>query len=166
MSIKQKIIIFLSILFISVLGNAFLTYKLEQYSQEKAQWIKHTNEVIFSMNEYLMSMQDAETGQRGYLLTQKSTYLEPYHTGMKNAQEYYTELMERTLDKKNKKLLEEMKVLETQKFSELKTTIELINSQKIEKALEKLVDIQKKSPTWESELINYRIIIVEKYSGA
>jgi len=135
MTIKQKIMIFLGILFISVIGNSFLTYKLEQYSQEKAKWIEHTHKVILFMKEYFMAMEDAETGQRGYLLTQNSKYLEPYHNGIKNAEENFLELQKLTVDKKNQDLLKEIKILENKKFNELQFTIDLTNNNHLSKAL-------------------------------
>jgi len=135
MTIKQKITVFLTILFISVIGNAFLTYKLEQYSQDKAQWVQRTNNIILTMKIYLMSMKDAETGQRGYLLTQNSKYLEPYHTGIKNIKEYYQKLMVLTQDKSNKKLLTDIQLLEIKKITELQKTIDLTNNGHLSDAL-------------------------------
>ena len=135
MTIKQKITLFLSILFISVIGNAFLTYKLEQYSQDKAKWVKHTNEVITHMREYLSGMQDSETAQRGYLLTKNTIYLEPYHYGSLKVEEHYNELLKLTLDKPNQILLTEMKKLKIRKFNELQITIQLTNDGKFTEAL-------------------------------
>ncbi|MBU2093267.1 MAG: response regulator [Alphaproteobacteria bacterium] len=40
--------------------------------------IRHTHEVIIALNEMLSTTQDAETGQRGYLLTGNEGYLAPY----------------------------------------------------------------------------------------
>jgi CheY-like chemotaxis protein/signal transduction histidine kinase/CHASE3 domain sensor protein len=40
--------------------------------------IFHSHEVIVAMDELLSAVQDAETGQRGFLLTGKDKYLEPY----------------------------------------------------------------------------------------
>ena len=140
MTIKQKITMFLGILFFSVLGNSFLTYKLEQFSEEKAKWIKHANEVIITMDSYLSAMQDAETGQRGYLLTQDPKYLEPYHNGMVNAKEFYTLLSTLTLEKENIKLLKDIKLLENKKFDELQITIDLTNNNKLKEALKIVKD--------------------------
>src|SRR4051812_1718123 len=45
---------------------------------ESAKWVNHTNEVIHRLEETLSTLKDAETGQRGYLLTGNTEYLEPY----------------------------------------------------------------------------------------
>ena len=43
-------------------------------------------------------MTDAETGQRGFLLTGNINYLEPYHNGVEEAQRTYSELLRLTSD--------------------------------------------------------------------
>ena len=42
-------------------------------------WVAHTRDVIDAAERTLSDAQDAETGQRGYLLTGDTAYLEPYH---------------------------------------------------------------------------------------
>ena len=135
MTIKSKVTFFLSILFAVVIGNSFFTYKLEQYSQEKVSSINHANKVIINMKEYLMSMRDAETGQRGYLLTQNPKYLEPYHNGIANAKDISNTLMKLTLNDESKALLKEIKQLEILKYQELQRTIKLANEDKLQEAL-------------------------------
>jgi CHASE3 domain sensor protein len=41
-------------------------------------WQNHTYEVLNTLGETAANIDDAETGQRGYLLTGQATYLEPY----------------------------------------------------------------------------------------
>ena len=40
--------------------------------------VVHTHEVIEMAKDVLIGLDDAETGQRGYLLSGESRYLEPY----------------------------------------------------------------------------------------
>ncbi|MBU4434950.1 MAG: response regulator [Alphaproteobacteria bacterium] len=42
--------------------------------------IQHTHTVLISIDELFSTIQDAETGQRGFLLTGNDRYLEPYQT--------------------------------------------------------------------------------------
>ena len=51
---------------------------------EAAHWREHTYEVLNSLDETVGLLSDAETGQRGYLLTGDEAYLEPYHTAIKS----------------------------------------------------------------------------------
>lgn len=47
--------------------------------QERSyRWVRHTLEVQSRLGGILSHMQDAETGQRGYVLTGRAEYLEPY----------------------------------------------------------------------------------------
>jgi signal transduction histidine kinase len=43
--------------------------------------VDHTNMVMRQLDGVLAGMVDAETGQRGYIITADSAYLEPYHSG-------------------------------------------------------------------------------------
>ena len=45
-----------------------------------ADWVRHTHEVLAGLDELLSAMKDAETGERGYVITGESPYLEPYNT--------------------------------------------------------------------------------------
>jgi CHASE3 domain sensor protein len=48
------------------------------------QRIVQTHQAIVSLDELLSQVQDAETGQRGYLLTGEEPYLAPYSTALKS----------------------------------------------------------------------------------
>ena len=43
-----------------------------------AKWVNHTNEVSKKVEKVIAGLVDAETGQRGYLITGKESFLEPY----------------------------------------------------------------------------------------
>lgn len=126
MSIRLKLILFISFLFISAIGNAFLTFQLEKYGEEKLGWVNHTNKAITNVNELLSHMKDTETGQRGYLLTNDIVYLEPYHSGLVGAKEHFNSLKELTSDNpRQHKRLDKIEKSMKLKFDELKETIEL-----------------------------------------
>jgi methyl-accepting chemotaxis protein len=58
--------------------------KTEQESDELRKavaWVTHTHEAISMAKDVLASAVDMETGMRGYLLTGKEAFLEPYKTG-------------------------------------------------------------------------------------
>ncbi len=50
--------------------------------QDADEAIRHTHEVLIALDEVLSTIQDAETGQRGYLLTGADKYLEPYNVAV------------------------------------------------------------------------------------
>jgi len=58
-------------------------WRQEEASTEAKGWLLHTNEVIGHVESLLNKLQDAETGQRGYLLTGNEDYLEPYQDALR-----------------------------------------------------------------------------------
>lgn len=139
MSIRVKLVLFISLLFITAVGNALFTFQLEKYGEEKLEWVIHTNNVILETKELLSNIKDTETGQRGYLLTEDTSYLEPYHAGIIAAVVHFDNLVKLTSDNPlQKKRLNEIKKFMYFKFDELKETIRLKEKQNGErnKALE------------------------------
>jgi signal transduction histidine kinase/CheY-like chemotaxis protein/CHASE3 domain sensor protein len=59
---------------------------IESMQASEAQ-IRNTHEVLTTLNELLVALQDAETGQRGFLLTRNENYLEPYTSGISMSRE-------------------------------------------------------------------------------
>jgi signal transduction histidine kinase len=55
-----------------------VSYESARTAHERALKVAHTHEVIQAIQETLVLMTDAETGQRGYLITGRNEYLEPF----------------------------------------------------------------------------------------
>jgi PAS domain S-box-containing protein len=62
------------------------------------QWVSHTNEVLTRLEAVLSTLKDAETGQRGYLLTGEPAYLEPYRDAVDRLPRQIADLRQVTLD--------------------------------------------------------------------
>jgi len=62
------------------------------------QWVSHTNEVLARLETVLSTLKDAETGQRGYLLTGEVSYLEPYREAVDRLPGQTIALRQLTLD--------------------------------------------------------------------
>jgi CheY-like chemotaxis protein len=60
------------------LASGLVAYSNIQSLRENDQAIRHTHQVLIALDDLLSTTQDAETGQRGFLLTGARTYLEPY----------------------------------------------------------------------------------------
>ena len=65
---------------LAVVLIAFFSYGSLQSRAQAAALVSHTFEVVEQLQGLLSSVKDAETGQRGYLLTGSEQYLEPYNT--------------------------------------------------------------------------------------
>ena len=57
---------------------ALSTYRALDSREAAAESVRHTLEVIQQLEALLSGLKDAETGQRGFLLTGDEKYLEPY----------------------------------------------------------------------------------------
>jgi signal transduction histidine kinase/DNA-binding response OmpR family regulator len=64
---------------VAVLVIAALSYRSLDQRAEAANAVNHTNEVQDHLHQFLSHVKDAETGQRGFLLTGDEHYLEPYN---------------------------------------------------------------------------------------
>src|SRR2546430_13479199 len=42
--------------------------------------VQHTNQALDALDDVVLTLREAETGQRGFLLTGQERYLEPYHS--------------------------------------------------------------------------------------
>ncbi|HEX4417075.1 MAG TPA: CHASE3 domain-containing protein, partial [Kofleriaceae bacterium] len=68
--------------FVVVLVIATLTYRSVVARAEASAAVSHTNEVQDHLYRLLSQIKDAETGQRGFLLTGDERYLEPYQLAL------------------------------------------------------------------------------------
>ncbi|MFA0698884.1 CHASE3 domain-containing protein, partial [Vibrio sp. 10N.222.49.C9] len=99
----------LGTLFFFSIANIGFIYFLESRSENKLQWVIHTNEVMQTSGDLLNAISDAETGQRGYLLTGQSYYLEPYFRSRDEIKSIWGDLKSLTSDNpQQQELLDEL----------------------------------------------------------
>jgi methyl-accepting chemotaxis protein len=58
-----------------------VSYRSVTKQTEAATWVAHTREVQNQLTQLLSNLEDAETGQRGYIITGIESYLSPYTDG-------------------------------------------------------------------------------------
>ena len=68
----------IALLVAALLVDAVLTLHNIREVATSVQWVSHTHEVLTQLEQVMSTLKDAETGQRGYLLTGERPYLEPY----------------------------------------------------------------------------------------
>ncbi|HEX8182732.1 MAG TPA: CHASE3 domain-containing protein [Candidatus Saccharimonadales bacterium] len=93
-----------------------------------------TYNVILAANRTLAALGDAETGQRGYLLTGKERYLQPY-TNARVAVSRNIDTLEK-LAPEMQQSIATIRILSDQKFAELNSTIQLRRAGQPQAALE------------------------------
>jgi len=62
--------------------DVFLTFVNTRQLHHDDAWVTHSHEVITGLEQVLSMTKDAESGQRGYLITGNPLYLEPYHAAI------------------------------------------------------------------------------------
>ncbi len=88
--------------------------------------VTHTYQVQSTLRLIEKDLVDAETGQRGFLVTNAPNYLEPYDTGRKNFQVHIEELKKLVSDNPTQvSRAEAVQQKAQQKFAELEETINL-----------------------------------------
>lgn len=90
--IKRSAPILLTVLVISIfmlLLSASISFKQFQSVTLSEQLVIHSHKVIQNTQELLSYIKDAETGQRGYLITQDSVFLETYKSGFNKVNQTY-----------------------------------------------------------------------------
>src|SRR6266849_512335 len=93
---------------------------------EASEWRKHTYEVLRNLDEAVARLVDAETGQRGYLLTGEESYLEPNRAAIKNIDQTIGNLKSLTSDNPNQqKRIHILEPLAERKLAELQQTIDV-----------------------------------------
>src|SRR5580658_109270 len=65
-------------LFLILATIAYITVRFAANENAAQAWVAHSYQVIASLRVVLGDAQDAETGQRGYLLTRQRDFLQPY----------------------------------------------------------------------------------------
>ena len=115
------------VLAVGVLGFAgWESYQNTAQFVEAAEWQKHTYQVLNTLDKTLARLVDAETGERGYLLTGDETYLEPYRAAIKNIDQAIGHLKDLTSDNSNQqKHIQILEPLVEAKLAELQRTIDL-----------------------------------------
>ena len=99
-------------------------------------WSIQTHEVLEKIESFFSEMKDAETGQRGYLLTGKDEYLEPYGTAVRAVPVQFEELRKLTSDNPSQQShIETLRSLIDAKLAELRETIELRRTRGAEQAI-------------------------------
>ncbi len=95
-------------------------------TQSARVWSQHSDEVLLTVKDLDLGMHDAETGQRGYLLTGSEAYLAPYEAALGRVSFLSGELQRLTADNPAEQLrLRALTPLIQHKLEELAQTVEL-----------------------------------------
>lgn len=127
----------LSISAVFVAVFATFTFFAFKERHENEYWVLYTHEVIEKSSDLLSNLKDAETGQRGFLLTGKAEYLSDYYTALAVLPSNLKELETLTANDPNEKNnVSRIKRFIDEKLGELDTTIRFVEIGEKEQALQ------------------------------
>ncbi|MET0049417.1 MAG: CHASE3 domain-containing protein, partial [Sedimenticola sp.] len=134
--LNTRIIFFFGLLALITLSNYLFLSLAESNANEQQNWIQHTQQVMVVSERILGHLRDAETGQRGFLITRNDNYLEPYNSGVASSKTALETLKTLTLDNPQQQTrLKTIHELMDDKFYELEKTIQLTRQGKHDGAL-------------------------------
>jgi signal transduction histidine kinase len=117
--------------------NLYQTFSIQPAIEQDRAMVTHTFDVILAAQQLDTAVQDAERGQRGFLITGDRTYLAPYLTGSGAAPDLVAKFRQLTGDNPDQQ--RRIAVLSTQidaKLAELKSTIDVRQAQGFDAARE------------------------------
>ncbi|MGE3315972.1 MAG: CHASE3 domain-containing protein, partial [Planctomycetaceae bacterium] len=81
-----------------VVVNASLSLRQLNELHDDASWVLQSQEVLTSLERAIGLLKDAETGQRGYIITGNQAYLEPYNSSLKMVSQAIDDFGRLTID--------------------------------------------------------------------
>ncbi len=121
---------------VTLLLVASFGYRSLDNTTQSTQLTTHTMQVMQQVDTLMSSLKDAETGQRGFLLTGRESYLEPYEGARASIPQQLQQLRQLTADNTTQQqLLSQLQRLIEEKLSELQQTVDLKRAGDSERAL-------------------------------
>ena len=107
---------------------SFVSYFIIQKLRDESGWVDHSYQVLNNVENMISSLRDAETSQRGFLLTHDSTFLQPYFGSEQKCNTSLNKIKELTRDNAaQQKLIDTLTQLAAIKFRILKQGFTVTN---------------------------------------
>ncbi len=137
LSLGAKTAIGVSVLFAALIATGILTIGLRENQAESRQSVIHTYEVLNQLEQVMSAIKDAETGQRGFILTGEDEYLDPYNAAYEKLNEVVAKLSRLTIDSPTQQhRLGKLSIRTDERLQLLKESIDLRRNQGFEPAKE------------------------------
>jgi len=124
-TIGKKIAAGFSLCMVIVVLLGVVSYRSSRFLLRSSQLVTHTHDVLRQTELVVSTLKDAETGQRGYLLTGIGRFLDPYTSAISQVGPQFDTLRHLTLDNPSQqRRLDAMQPIIAEKLDELRATIE------------------------------------------
>ncbi len=119
---------------------AVISYRNTYDLIENDSWVAHTYQVRTDLADLVSLLKDAETGQRGYLITGDDSYLAPYQSALGSIKATLDDVRKLTSDNPDQqRRLTALSPLIDAKLAELKQTIDLRRTEGLDAATKMVV---------------------------
>ena len=124
MTLSGKVIAASALLILICIGT--LSYWSQVSNEADRAWVTHTHLVVERLQAIRIDITQAETGQRGYILTGQERYMEPYRTGVDKVGQDIEALRDLTSDNLGEREnIKRLKSLIADRLAELAAGIEV-----------------------------------------
>jgi PAS domain S-box-containing protein len=135
-SLQRNLLLVLSIGLLLTFGVVAYSYRSALDNEQLNAHVRHTLEVKEQLHRVLLVFDNAETGQRGYLLTGDSSYLLPYDQAIANSESEISRLADLTHNNPlQQQQMSQLRAVGEQKLAELAQTVQLKKEGKSEEAI-------------------------------
>jgi len=129
----RKIALGFALSLVLLMAIGAVTYTSLNKLTSTSQWVTHTHDVLEHIAVVMSLLTDAETGQRGYVITGDEAFLEPYNIGSRDVLNVVKDLRKMTADNPHQqKRLDTVEQVMDTRLAELKQTIDLRRAGKFE----------------------------------
>jgi methyl-accepting chemotaxis protein len=136
----RRIAVGFSIAFALLAVIGFSAYRNIDTLTKTSYRVTHTRLVMEKIAGLLSQLKDAETGQRGFVITGDDTFLEPYQSGTSSVAQILTDLRELTADNQSQqRRIDQAEPLVASKLAEMKSSIDLRRSAGFEPAMKRVL---------------------------
>lgn len=133
----------LGLIAFALLASLFLVFQTIEVERAERAQMRRTGEILLELRNLNRAALNAETGQRGYLLTLDRRYLEPYLVGREQygpALDRLRELVRPGATARQQALLDEIENLTESKFAEMAETVALVEQREVIEARRRILD--------------------------
>jgi methyl-accepting chemotaxis protein len=134
-TVSRRLVAAFGLSALTLIVIALISYRNASRLIENDVWVSHSHQVRGELADLLSELKDAETGQRGYLITGDDSYLAPYQAALATINGTLADIRKLTSDNPNQqRRLTAIAPLIDAKLVELKQTIDLRRTEGLDAA--------------------------------
>jgi methyl-accepting chemotaxis protein len=139
-TVSKRLVVSFGLAALTLVVIAVASYRNTNRLIENNGWVTHTYQVQNGLADLLSELKDAETGQRGYIITGDDSYLAPYQSGIASIRSTFEEIRRLTADNPGQqRRLTNLSPLIDAKLAEFKQTIDVRRNEGLDAATKLIV---------------------------